>query len=189
MLVDAHIYASDKIRLEDSAIAQLADGASIPGVKKALATPDIHHGYGVPIGSVLGMKDVIVPAAVGFDINCGMRVLTTNLQAEGTDIHSLAHSIRRDIPLGEGKSNIHFQKRDLDSVIAAGVEGLFSVKGKNHPVWDTFDEKVEKANLQRIEDKGSMKGKPEALSNRARQRGADQLGTLGWQPLCRIPGC
>lgn len=179
MLVGATVYASEKITLEDSALAQLADGASIPGVKRALATPDIHHGFGVPIGSVLGMSDTIVPAAVGFDINCGMRVLTTNLFADDTDFSSIAHATRRDIPLGEGKSNITLQNRDLEAVLTAGVEGLFHVKKKNHPVWDYFDPASELAELNRIEDRGSMAGKAGIISERAKKRGSDQLGTLG----------
>ena len=102
MLVEASIFASDRIRLEETAVRQLADGASIPTVNRALATPDIHQGYGVPIGSVLGMEEVVVPAAVGFDINCGMRVLTTSLRATDSGLRQLATSTRRDIPLGEG---------------------------------------------------------------------------------------
>ena len=179
MLVDATVYASEDILIEDSALDQLASGASIPGVKRALATPDIHHGFGVPIGSVLGMDGAIVPAAVGFDINCGMRVLTTNLHARQVNYRDIAHSTRRDIPLGEGKSNIHFQKRDLEAVLAEGVAGLLHVKKKNHQVWDHFNTTREKTNLQRIEDSGSLKGIPGAVGSRAMQRGADQLATLG----------
>ena len=179
MLVDASIYASRKIRLEEGAVRQLVDGASIPSVRRALATPDIHQGYGVPIGSVLGMEEVVVPAAVGFDINCGMRVLTTNLRAEDVDVRQLATSTRRDIPLGEGKSNISLSKSDLERVLADGVKGLLQIKRSGHRVWDAWDRIDEKPNLARIEEAGSMEGDPGAVSSIAIGRGKDQLGTLG----------
>ena len=131
MLVDATIYASNRINLEDSSVRQLADGASIPSIRRALATPDIHQGYGVPIGSVLGLEEVVVPAAVGFDINCGMRVLTTDLSAADVDIDQMALSTRRDIPLGEGKTNVSLNRNDLDAVLSSGVRGLLKVKKQN----------------------------------------------------------
>ena len=179
MLIDATVYASDRINLEPTAIKQLADGAAIPSVRRALATPDIHQGYGVPIGSVLGMEEVVVPAAVGFDINCGMRVLRTSLNAEDVDLKTLASSIRRDIPLGEGKSNVRLGSDDLDRVLARGVQGLLDVKHTGHRVWDSWDASSESIDLNRIEDNGSMKGKPAAVSPHAKQRGKDQLATLG----------
>lgn len=179
MLVDASIYASEKIRLEDSAVRQLMDGASIPSVVRALATPDIHQGYGVPIGSVLGMEEVVVPAAVGFDINCGMRVLTTSLRAEEVDTARLATSIRRDIPLGEGKSNVSLPRREFEIVLARGVSGLLDLRPSGHRVWSFWDPKEEKPSIHRIEDGGSMAGDPGAVSQHAIGRGRDQLATLG----------
>lgn len=179
MLVDATIYASDKIKVEPTAVKQLADGASIPSVRRALATPDIHQGYGVPIGSVLGMDEVVVPAAVGFDINCGMRVIGTSMLAKDVDLAELAASVRRDIPLGEGKSNVRLNTDDLDRVLAEGVRGLLDIKHTGHRVWDSWDDDVERIELNRIEDNGSMAGSPAAVSPHAKQRGRDQLGTLG----------
>jgi tRNA-splicing ligase RtcB len=179
MLVDASIFASEKIRLEQTAVKQLMDGASIPTVARALATPDIHQGYGVPIGSVLGMEEVVVPAAVGFDINCGMRVLTTSLRARDVDMQQLTASIKRDIPLGEGKTNISLRRGDLEKVLARGVSGLLDVKHSGHKVWESWSSDEERSNIFRIEDGGSMDGEPGAVSETALQRGADQLGTLG----------
>ena len=179
MHVDATIYASKSINLEASAVQQLTDGASIPTVRRALATPDIHQGYGVPIGCVLGMENVVVPAAVGFDINCGMRVLTTNLHASDVNLDLLATSTRRDIPLGEGKSNIRVSFSDLDTVLADGVRGLARIKHSGHRVWEAWNSAAEKIRSNRIEDNGSMKGDPSAVSNYSKQRGMDQLGTLG----------
>ena len=179
MLVEASIFASDRIRLEETAVRQLADGASIPTVNRALATPDIHQGYGVPIGSVLGMEEVVVPAAVGFDINCGMRVLTTSLRATDSGLRQLATSTRRDIPLGEGKSNITMARKDLEKVLARGVSGLLDVKHTGHKVWDSWNSDEERSNIFRIEDGGSLDGEPGAVSEIAFRRGANQLGTLG----------
>ena len=102
MRVDATIYATEKIKIEADAVAQLRDAASVPSVVTALATPDIHVGYGVPIGCVMATREVVSPAAVGYDINCGMRLLTTPLEAAAVDVVSLAQDIHRVVPLGEG---------------------------------------------------------------------------------------
>ena len=110
MLVDAVIYASDRISMEPDAIAQLKNAARLPSVVRVIATPDIHVGFGVPIGCVVGLADLVVPAAVGYDVNCGMRVMTTPLKLGEVDPAALAHSIRRDIPLGEGKSNLRLNR-------------------------------------------------------------------------------
>jgi len=179
MLVDATIFASEQIRMEKGAVRQLADGASIPGVRRALATPDIHQGYGVPIGCVLGMEGTVVPAAVGYDINCGMRVLTTSLCAADTDLKQLATSIRRDVPLGEGKTNIALPRSDLELVLARGVSGLLDIKRRGHKVWETWDSEEERSNILRIEDCGSLDGNPGAVGLKALERGSAQLGTLG----------
>ncbi len=72
MVTDATIFASDAINLEPDAVRQLYDAASLPPAKKILATADIHVGFGIPIGAVLGMENAIMPAAVGYDINCGV---------------------------------------------------------------------------------------------------------------------
>jgi tRNA-splicing ligase RtcB len=77
MVTDATIFASEAIKLEPDAVRQLCDAASLPPAKKVLATADIHVGFGIPIGAVLGLERAIMPAAVGYDINCGMRLLQT----------------------------------------------------------------------------------------------------------------
>ena len=77
MVTDATIYASEAVKLEPEAISQLCDAASLLPAKKVLATADIHVGFGVPIGAVLGLEGAIMPPAVGYDINCGMRLLST----------------------------------------------------------------------------------------------------------------
>ncbi len=77
MVTEATIFASEAIKLEPDAVRQLCDAASLPPAKKVLATADIHVGFGIPIGAVLGLDGAIMPPAVGYDINCGMRLLRT----------------------------------------------------------------------------------------------------------------
>lgn len=179
MKVDATLFISDKIRLEEDALNQLKDACKIPTVKKVLATPDIHIGYGVPIGCVIAAEEVIIPAAVGYDINCGMRVLKTNLYAGDIETAELVKSIRRDIPLGEGKENIRLTREEFECVLEEGVKGLYKIKRKDHFVWDFLEKEDSKNVLPLIEDCGSMKGDASAVSARAKERGQNQLGTLG----------
>lgn len=179
MKVDATLFISDKIRLEEDALTQLKDACKIPTVKKVLATPDIHIGYGVPIGCVVAAEEVIIPAAVGYDINCGMRVLKTNLYAGDIETAELAKSIRRDIPLGEGKENIRLTREEFECVLEEGVKGLYKIRRKDHFVWDFLEKEDIKNVLPLIEDCGSMKGDASAVSARAKERGQNQLGTLG----------
>lgn len=179
MKVDALIYASEKIRLEADAVGQLRDAASLPGVHKAFATPDIHLGYGVPIGCVVGLRDIVVPAAVGYDINCGMRVVTTPARRGELDPVAVAQSIRRDVPLGAGKKNLSLTHDELDVVLARGVKGISEIAGESGRIWEERDPDEEKADIPHIEDEGSLPGNPDALSGRAKERGRNQLGTLG----------
>src|SRR4030042_5473260 len=106
MVTDAMIVASEAIRLEPDAVRQLCDAASLPPAKKVLATADIHVGFGIPIGAVLGLDMAIMPAAVGYDINCGMRLLRTPFSKGSIDTEEIADSIAKDIPLGDAKSNL-----------------------------------------------------------------------------------
>jgi len=179
MLVEATIFASDKIRLEPDAIAQLKNAACLPSVFRALAMPDIHVGYGVPIGSVVATRDIILPAAVGYDINCGMRVVTTPMKADRKEAVRIAESIRRDIPLGEGKRNISLSEDDFRVVAERGVKGLRKVSRKEGRIWDVRDEKEENEDIQKIEEYGSMEGDFSTISQRAAERGRSQLATLG----------
>jgi len=179
MLVDAVAYVDNRIRVEDEAIDQLKNAARIPGVRKVIATPDIHIGFGVPIGSVVAIKDNIVPSAVGYDVNCGMRVITTPLFKENIDPKSLAESIRRDIPLGEGKRNVSISKEDLKIVLEKGLKGLREIIHKYERLSRVKNEEEEHNDILKTEDFGSMQGNTDAVSSRAIERGHDQLGTLG----------
>jgi len=179
MKVDAIIYASEEIRLEPDAVKQLTDAARLPSVHKVFATPDIHVGYGVPIGCVAGFGEIVVPAAVGYDVNCGMRILTTPVKRGEIDPVQVAQSIRRDIPLGEGKNNLRLAFDELDVVLAHGVKGVREIAGETGRIWESRDPDEENSDIQHIEDFGSMPGNPEAVSGHAKSRGLNQLGTLG----------
>jgi len=179
MLVEAPIFTSDRITLEPDAVLQLKNAASLPSVFCAFGMPDIHVGYGVPIGSVVATKDIVIPAAVGYDINCGMRVITTPMKADRKEAVRIAESIRRDIPLGEGKRNIALREDDFRVVVEKGVKGLRKVSRKEGRIWDVREEKEENEDIQKIEEYGSMDGDFEAVSQRAGERGRNQLATLG----------
>jgi tRNA-splicing ligase RtcB len=179
MKVPATLYASESLKIEDGAVRQLLDAAALTGVRKVIGTPDLHHGYGVPIGSVVALEGTICPAAVGYDINCGMRFLTTPLERGDVDVVEMAQSLRRDIPLGEGKSNVRMDREDFKLVLEKGVSALREVKRKDHRVWEGFRLDETHADMQAIEEQGSMDGDTVAVSERAFERGISQLGTLG----------
>ena len=180
MVTDATIFASEAITLEPEAVRQLCDAASLPPAKKVLATADIHVGFGVPIGAVLGLDNAIMPAAVGYDINCGMRLLRTPFARGNIDTDQIAASIARDIPLGEGKSNLPLDKTCLEAVVHNGVAAIPTLAQRlNHRAWEAFDPDEFADDLKRIEDNGRLPGDPAAVPNVAMQKGSAQLGTLG----------
>ena len=179
MLIEAPIYTSDKITLEPDSVEQLKNAASLPSVVRAFGMPDIHVGYGVPIGSVVATRDIVIPAAVGYDINCGMRVITTPMKADAKEAIRIAESIRRDIPLGEGKRNISLPENEFRMVVEGGVKALRRVSRKEGRLWDARDEREENEDIQKIEEFGSMEGDLTAVSQRALERGKSQLATLG----------
>ena len=185
MNLDADVFASERIPVERGALDQLADAACLPGVARVLATPDIHIGYGVPIGAVVAAEDFISPAAVGYDINCGMRLLTTPEEAADVDVRSLAKQIRGVIPLGEGKSNVRLGRKGIKAVLRRGIEGLLdSIENEMHQFPDSeilrsLDLDEERALLDHVERRGSLPGNPGAVPDRAKERGQPQVGTLG----------
>jgi len=180
MVTDATIFASEAIKLEPDAVRQLCDAASLPPAKKVLATADIHVGFGIPIGAVLGLDRAIMPAAVGYDINCGMRLLRTPFSRGDIDIDKIAISIARDIPLGEGKANLPLDKTCIEAVINKGAASVPTLAQRtNHRAWEAFDPDEFADDLKRIEENGQMPGDPAAVPSNAIQKGANQLGTLG----------
>jgi tRNA-splicing ligase RtcB len=182
MLVDAVFYASEKI-LDDLALEgyaslrQLQNVATLPGiVEPALTMPDIHWGYGFPIGGVAAFDPqeggVVSPGGVGFDINCGVRLLASELDREELERRKdrLADALYEAVPsgMGRGRTDVRMSREELAEVLGEGPAPL---------VERGFGE-VE--DLGRIESGGKLSGAdPGAVSARAYERGLPQLGTLG----------
>ncbi|HHW92470.1 MAG TPA: RtcB family protein, partial [Firmicutes bacterium] len=176
MNVPCHIYLKTELLpyLEEEAIEQLADAAALPGVYKyVLGMPDIHTGYGLPIGGVLAVtypEGVVSAGAVGMDINCGVRLLTTGLSRQdlGTrELQGLLTAIEELVPTGIGTQSKYKLDRHLKNIVEEGVPYL--VKLGLAPDED----------LERIEEGGCLPGGDlSACSKEARGR-MDQLSTLG----------
>ena len=180
MVTDATIFASRAVKLEPGAVRQLCDAASLPPVRKVLATADIHVGFGVPIGAVLGLDNAIMPPAVGYDINCGMRLLHTPFSKGEIDTEKIAANIARDIPLGEGRENLQLDKAGIEAVINQGVAAVPALAERGgHRAWEAFDPDQFSDDLQRIEENGHLPANPGAVPKAAIQKGRNQLGTLG----------
>jgi tRNA-splicing ligase RtcB len=180
MVTDATIYASQAIRIEPDAVSQLRDAASLPPAKKVLATADIHVGFGIPIGSVIGLQNAIMPAAVGYDINCGMRLLKTPFTKGQIDVDQIASSIARDIPLGEGKENLPLDNAGLEAVISKGPASIPQLAQRiKHPAWEALDLQELADDIKRIEENGALPVDSIDIPKLAIEKGAGQLGTLG----------
>ena len=180
MVTDATIFASEAVKLEPDAVRQLCDTASLPPARKVLATADIHVGFGVPIGAVLGMDGAIMPPAVGYDINCGMRLLHTPFSKGDIDTDKIAVDIARDIPLGEGRANLSLDKTGIEAVVNKGVASVPALAQRtNHRAWEAFDPDQFADDLKRIEENGHLPSDPAAVPKAAMQKGINQLGTLG----------
>ncbi len=178
MRVPARIYADEELfslTFEDRSAEQLINTATLPGIVGwALAMPDIHQGYGFPIGGVAATllpSGAISPGGVGYDINCGVRLLTTQLNEEEIRPHlnALMDALFREIPSGVGKGHsAALAARQLDRVLEEGAS------------WAVAQGYGTKEDLVHTEESGSMKGgNAEAVSARAKSRAKDQLGTLG----------
>jgi tRNA-splicing ligase RtcB len=178
MQVPARFYA-DAALLEgvknDLSLEQLVNTATLPGaVKYALAMPDIHQGYGFPIGGVLATllpDGVISPGGVGYDINCGVRLLATHLeQAEVAPYcDDLASALYANCPSGVGKGgNVKLKSNELDQVMELGAS------------WALKRGLATESDLERTEENGCMTGADAGrVSPRAKERGRGQVGTLG----------
>ncbi len=178
MRVDGLVFASQEMLndiLKEQAVEQVANVAFLPGiVGNSLAMPDIHWGYGFPIGGVAAMRmsdGVVSPGGVGFDINCGVRLLRTNLLETEVrpKIRELVDALYRNVPSGlgsEGKIRLH--RREMDEVL---------IKGSRWAVEKGYGRRED---LETTEEHGEMAGAdPAHVSNRAKERGIPQLGTLG----------
>ncbi|MDI7275545.1 MAG: RtcB family protein [Anaerolineae bacterium] len=178
MRVPARIYADEELfglTFEDRSAEQLVNTATLPGIVGcALAMPDIHQGYGFPIGGVAATQlpsGVISPGGVGYDINCGVRLLTTHLDEEAIRPHlgSLMDALFREIPSGVGRGHrAALTQRQLDQVLERGAS------------WAVAQGYGTREDLAHTEEAGSMEGGDAgAVSARAKARAKDQLGTLG----------
>lgn len=180
MRVPATIYTDTKLKLEPTAIRQLCAGASLPGVRQVVGTPDIHQGYGVPIGCVLGMDQALVPAAAGFDINCGMQMLLMDRYATGQPVRKMAEAVSKVIPLGEGKHNIRVDEKSFKRIVDGGLEGIADLsKGGVLPGGLPISTHQPDEARSATENGGRLPADHRVLTARAVARGIGQLATLG----------
>ena len=178
MLVPARFYASPSMLediIKDKSLEQLANTATLKGILKyALAMPDIHEGYGAPIGSVFATdlaEGLISPGAVGYDINCGVKLLRSELFKTDLENHKekLADLIFQTVPSGVGRGGYwRLSFKEMDEVLARGLDFL---KQKGY---------ADNEDLNYCESRGSLtSASSEAVSDLAKRRGLDQLGTIG----------
>jgi len=178
MRVEGLIYASENMIatvLKDNGHVQVKNVAHLPGIQlRSMAMPDIHWGYGFPIGGVAAMdaeEGVISPGGVGYDINCGCRLIATGLSVddlEGKE-DGLGRTLLRGVPVGIGsRGAVRLSHKEIKKVLRLGAE--WAVKnGFGLP-----------EDIEYTESRGCMSSAaPEVVSKRAYERGHDQLGTLG----------
>jgi tRNA-splicing ligase RtcB len=179
MRVPARVFADRQLLDEiagDLSLEQLQNVATLPGIRDAaLAMPDIHQGYGFPVGGVAATEPpegVVSPGGVGYDINCGVRLLALPLTAGelGNRTEPLVHEISRRVPVGAGHGGaLRLRGHALNGVLTQGPSALLAEHGIGT-----------QADIEHTESDGCLGGAdPGAVSERARARGADQLGTLG----------
>jgi tRNA-splicing ligase RtcB len=173
MRVPARVFADDELLAaiaQDRSLEQLQNVATLPGiVDAALAMPDIHQGYGFPVGGVAATElpdGVVSPGGVGYDINCGVRLLALPLTDDelGERRVALVNKVSRAVPPGMGKEGrSRLGTADLDRVLTEGPQAI-----------------AEGDDIDRTESNGRLAGAdPAAVSARAKERGAGQLGTMG----------
>ena len=178
MKVPGIIYSSERLISEmgaDESPKQVANVAHLPGIiKYSLAMPDMHWGYGFPIGGVAAfdLRDgIISPGGVGYDINCGCRLVTTRLAYEDVRerVRDLIGELFRDIPSGVGsKGDLKLSQKEEKKVLVEGAK------------WAVDNGYGTQEDLETTEDRGAIAGAdPEMVSARALERGREQLGTLG----------
>jgi len=178
MRVPARLFGDAELfdaAFRDRTVKQLANTATLPGiVKYAMAMPDFHQGYGFPIGGVAAMKTtsgVISPGGVGYDINCGVRLLGTHLEQEEISpyLEELTTALYRACPSGVGgKGRVRVSERELNKLVTRGGE------------WALKQGLAQQEDVDHTEERGCMAGAdPSKLSARAKQRGRPQVGSLG----------
>jgi tRNA-splicing ligase RtcB (3'-phosphate/5'-hydroxy nucleic acid ligase) len=179
MRVPARVFGDrellDAIR-DDRSLEQLQNVATLPGiVEAAMAMPDIHQGYGFPVGALAATAEpdgVVSPGGVGYDINCGVRLLAAPFSADelGDSRRALVHEISRSVPVGAGReSSLDLDRRELENVLRRGARALLESRGIGT-----------EEDVDLTESGGCIAGAdPSSVSERALTRGSGQLGTLG----------
>jgi tRNA-splicing ligase RtcB (3'-phosphate/5'-hydroxy nucleic acid ligase) len=160
---------------KDQSLGQAMNVATLPGiVGPSLAMPDIHQGYGFPIGGVAATdmeEGVVSPGGVGFDINCGVRLVRTTLTRADVKgrMKQLIDQVFRDVPCGTGtEGRVKLKRGEIDDVLSRGSQWMIE-RGYGEP-----------GDTERAEAKGAMdRALPRKVSDRAKERGTPQLGTLG----------
>lgn len=179
MRVPARVFMNNIMMedvLSDRALWQLVNVTTLPGIcKAAFAMPDIHQGYGFPIGGVaatdIANGGVISPGGIGYDINCGVRLLVAPIPADQLRplLSSFATRLFKKIPSGVGRGgNLDFKSEELDTILQSGAQRMLEL-GYGLP-----------EDIELCEENGCMRNaNPALISSKAKSRGADQLGTLG----------
>ncbi len=178
MRVPGVIYASESLikEMDHKVYEQVSNVAALPGIVGAsYAMPDAHWGYGFPIGGVAAFDaergGVVSAGGVGFDISCGVRTLHTGLKREDIEAvkKPLADALFHKIPAGVGSTGrIRLERQEMDEMLSGGA------------AWAVQHGFGQREDLERIEEHGSMRGaRPEEVSDHAKKRQRDQMGTLG----------
>jgi tRNA-splicing ligase RtcB len=178
MRVPVRVFADGELfdaAFRDRTVEQLVNTATLPGiVKYAMALPDMHQGYGFPIGGVAGIdadSGVISPGGVGYDINCGVRLLASHLDQEEIEPfrEDLMTALFQSCPSGlGGDGRVRVDKRQLDRLLVEGAS------------WGRKRGLASREDVEHTEESGSLPGAdPSKVSNRAKERGMSQVGSLG----------
>jgi tRNA-splicing ligase RtcB (3'-phosphate/5'-hydroxy nucleic acid ligase) len=178
MRVPVRIFATRRLleaAMGDRSIEQAINSATLPGLAgPVLIMPDVHQGYGFPIGGVAATSypdGVISPGGIGYDINCGVRLLASSISLEEARpyINELATALNQHCPSGVGKKGgLGLSKNELDEVCRSGSK------------WALKQGMATEQDVRRTEEQGNLSGAdPSKVSERAKERGRSQLGTLG----------
>ena len=178
MRVPVRIFATKRLLegvMDDKSLEQAVNAATLPGLAgQVVVMPDMHQGYGFPIGGVAATRlpdGVISPGAIGYDINCGVRLLASQIHYEEAEPHldDLASALNHYCPSGVGeKGFLRLSEAELDRVCREGSE------------WALKSGYATEADTRRTEEGGRIEGAdPEKVSKRAKERGRPQVGTLG----------
>ncbi|HSF83194.1 MAG TPA: RtcB family protein [Anaerolineales bacterium] len=178
MRVPVRIFATRRLLeavMDDRSLEQAVNSATLPGlVGHVLVMPDMHQGYGFPIGGVAATRypeGVISPGGIGYDINCGVRLLASQIEYQDVQEHidALATALNHNCPSGVGtKGHVRVTESELDQVCREGSR------------WALKHGFASEADVRRTEESGCLEGAdPGAVSKRAKERGRAQIGTLG----------